>query len=426
MWTKGRGRFIERAALLATGAVALTGAASEAPDGVTLPQGFHATVVADGLGAIRHVAVRENGDVYVSTPLDPKTSGGIIALRLDKQHRAVQVERFGNVQGCTGIRFHQDRLYATSGSGVSRFTFKGDALLPDGEPEVIVAGTPETHPGFNRTNRPLAFDDSGHLFLGIDASGNLCTEPNTPAGQPPVGLKPCPDIGTRAGVWRFDANKIGQRFPADGEAWVTGIRDMTALDWSPADHALYGIVHGRDTTHRNWPDLVSEEDDDHVADEMHRMTKGTNVGWPYTYYDGVRKLRLIAPEYGGDGQKTADAGTYATPVLTFHSRRSAPVDLLFYTGTQFPKPYQKGAFVVLHGTANRSGYNVMFVPFDARGVAGQPAVFADGFAQFGQSTAPGGRAVYRPMGVAMAPDGSLYIADSQKGRIWRVAYGQGS
>ena len=399
---------------------------ADEPDGLRLPAGFHASVVAEGLGAVRHLAVRDNGDIYVSTPRDQKglgKGGGIIALRLDASHRAVDVQHFGSIDGGTGIRFHDGALYATSPAGVFRFAFSGNALVPTGDPETIVDGMPATFPGFNRANRPLAFDASGHLFVSVEASGNFCADPEAKPNTPPVGLKPCPDLGVRAGIWRFSADKRGQKFPSDGEQWATGIRDLSALAWSPADGHLYAIMHGRDSLNRNWPNLVSAADDDHIADEMHRVTKGTDFGWPYTYYDGVRKMRLVSPEYGGDG-KTAATGNYSTPILTFQSRRSAPVDLLFYRGPSFPASYRNGAFIVLHGTANKSGYDVVFVPFDQSGTPGEPAVFADGFAAFDQSTSTPRRARYRPIGAAVGPDGSLYVADSQAGRIWRIAYGK--
>jgi glucose/arabinose dehydrogenase len=415
------------AAMILVSAVAVIAAGE--PDGLTLLPGFHAAVVAEGLGPIRHLAVRSNGNIYVSTPQnqDPAKSG-IIALHLDANHHAEQSQHFGSVDGGTGIRFHNDHLYASTPSGVYRFAFRGSELIPSREPEAIVDGMPASHPGFNRVNRPIAFDGKGNLYVALDASANLCTvQTQPPPGQPlpttpPVGLTPCPDLGTRAGVWRFDANKHGQKFPTDGEPWATGIRDIDSLDWSPADGHLYGIMHGRDNTHRYWPDLVSADDDDHIGDEMHRITKVTDFGWPYTYYDGSRNTRLIAPEYGGDGKQTAPPGKYSSPVLTFHSRRSAPVDLLFYSGSAFPRPYRGGAFIVLHGTQNKNGYDVVFVPFDRSGKAGAPTVFADGFAAFDLTATSRAPAVYRPIGIAEAPDGSLYIADSQKGRIWRIAY----
>jgi glucose/arabinose dehydrogenase len=391
-----------------------------------LPAGFHATVVADGLGPVRHLAVRPNGDIYLSTPKDAQgKGGGIVALRLDANHRAGDVQHFGTIDGGTGIRFYKGALYASAPSGVFRFALTGNELVPRAEPVAIVKGTPETHPGFNRTNRPIAFDGKGNLFLALDASANLCTDPAIPLGgnvkAPPVGLRPCPDLQARAGIWRFSADKSSQQFPSDGEQWATGIRDMTSLDWSPADGHLYGIMHGRDSSNRFWPDLIGVEAEDQIADEMHRIDKGTNLGWPYTYYDGVRKLRLIAPEYGGDGKTSPTGVSYSTPVLTFQSRRPAPVDLLFYTGAAFPAAFRNGAFIVLHGTANRSGYNVSFVPFK-NGKPGMPIVFADGFAAFDKSASGGPRARYRPMGIAEAPDGSLYVVDSQQGRLWRISY----
>ena len=414
------------------GASALaTATAVDEPDGLRLPAGFHAVVIAEALGPIRHLAVRGNGNIYISTPRDQQGNGkgaGIIALHLDAANRVDQVQHFGSVDGGTGIRFFNDALYASSPSTIYRFTFNGNELIPTKEPDIIVDGMPTSHPGSNLTNRLIAFDGKGSLFVALDGSGNLCTQTQTPPGAgatestTPVALNPCPDLGKRSGVWRFSATKIGQRFPADGEQLATGIRDMTSLDWSPLDGNLYGIMHGRDYSHRFWPDIFSVEDDDRVADEMHRITKGTNFGWPYTYYDGARNLRLVAPEYGGDGKKSPAAGTYSTPVQTFHSRRVAPVDLLFYTGKQFPERYRGGAFIVLHGTGNKSGYDVVFVPFDRSGKAGSPTVFADGFAAFDSSKPNPGPAKYRPVGAAAGPDGSLYIADSQKGRVWRISY----
>ena len=104
----------------------------------------------------------------------------------------------------------------------------------------------------------------------------------------------------------------------------------------------------------------------------------------------------------------------------------ATADLRFYGGNQFPKKYQGGAFIAFHGSWNRApmpqdGYNVTFQPFSGGKPSGDFEVFAQGFAGKDPLMNPGDASA-RADGVAEAPDGSLYIADSQKGKVWRVVY----
>jgi len=100
--------------------------------------------------------------------------------------------------------------------------------------------------------------------------------------------------------------------------------------------------------------------------------------------------------------------------------------MVFYTGTRFPASYRNGAFVVFHGSWNRSpfpmdGFNVRFVPFKGERPSGESQVFASGFA--GKDVVKGPNdAVYRPVGIAQAPDGSLIVTDDSKGRLWRISY----
>ncbi|HXL71967.1 MAG TPA: hypothetical protein VN935_12085 [Rhizomicrobium sp.] len=388
------------------------------PDGLTLPPGFHATVVADGLGNMaRHMAFAGPSRLYVSTERQGKDApnAGIIALHLDAHHVADKTEHFSTIDNGTAIAVYKGELYTASTSALYRFQLSGGALTPSAPPEIVVDNVPG--------RAALAFDGKGGLYLAIGGGGNVCAPPGTPRTAKSVGPKPCPILQTRAGVWRFDATKPGQNW-TDGVHYATGLRDTNALAF---DHGtLFMVMYGRDQAEKAYPEILSAEDGDHVADEMFRVDQGADMGWPYTYYDSAKKIRLTAPEYDGDG-KTPASGAYAAPIAAFPAH-VAPMDVTFYDAKQFPAAYRGGAFIAFHGAGggdpggHDDGYNVMFVPFDKSGAAGTPMIFADGFAGPARDDKNGKRAAYRPVGVTVGPDGALYVSDSQKGRIWRISY----
>jgi glucose/arabinose dehydrogenase len=157
------------------------------PDDLTLPQGFHANIVAEGLGPVRHLVVRDNGDIYLSTGRGVAREGGdgIIAVHLRPDHRTDRIEHFGVVDGGTGIAMWHGALYAASPSRIYRFVFHGDALLPDPEPTVIVDNIAKS----KQSNHGIAIDKKGDLFVTDDGTDNICTASNNSNEIMPAGLQ---------------------------------------------------------------------------------------------------------------------------------------------------------------------------------------------------------------------------------------------
>lgn len=402
--------------VLTAAVLALAPFAAHAAD-ITVPPGFRATVVFDGAGPARHLAVNSRGDLYVSRQAPRgQPVPGILALRdTDGDGKFDEAKPFGDVAG-TGIRFHGGDLYATSASTIYRYHFAGGELTPAAAPETVVSGMPTT--GF--ANRAIAFDDKGGLYVGVGSGGNTCVIGSGPTAKV---ADPCTELATRGGVWRFDASKTGQAFPADGERFATGVRDMQSLDWNAADRSLYNAMQGRNGITNAGPKLYTNDDNEKgVGEEMHRIVHGANLGWPYTHFDPRTMKRMKAPEYGGKPGDVVTDNAYSAPVAAFPPH-SSPLDLAFYNGKAFPAAYRGGAFVAFHGGSDgdrtQNGYNVWFVPAPpAKGFA-KPVVFADGFA--GSEHRPK-TAEFRPSAVAVAPNGALYVMESEKGRIWRIDY----
>jgi glucose/arabinose dehydrogenase len=388
--------------------------------GLTLAEGFCATVVADTLGPTRHLAVAPNGDVYAA--LDKETKGsGIVALRdTNGDYTADRAEYFSTAAG-SGLRLHNGYLYFGPHTAVWRYRRQSGELVPSGDKEVVVSGFAEqpTHDA-----KSITFDREGHLFVNVGAPSNACMEETRTKGSP--GQDPCPQLKTRGGIWRFDADALGQTHPEDGTRYATGIRNVNALRWHDGVDNLYAVQHGRDQLHAFFPDLYTQKESAQLpAEEVFKVDRGDNFGWPYCYYDWMQDEKVLMPEYGGDGQTVGRCDQFEPPIQAFPGHW-APNGLLFYNGTQFPETYRGGAFIAWHGSWNRAplpqqGYKVTYSPFKGTKPTGDYKVFANGFA--GTDTlASAGDAEYRPTGLAVGPEGGLYVSDDAQGRIWRITY----
>lgn len=405
---------------------------SATPD-IRVPKGFRATVFHPGLGQARHIAVRANGDVYVARPnqLEIKmfgqkaAYGALVALRdTNGDGVADLVKEFGPTDVTTEVVIYNDYLYFSSDLVVYRLKL-GEDLVPTGVPEPIAGGFPMQRSHGTKT---LAFDGEGNMYVNSGTPSNICEAQAMSLESP--GLDPCPLLERSGGIWRFKADKLLQDQVRDGQRFVTGTRNIVAMEWNPYVNKLYFVMHGRDSIGMTWPKLYGrEKNQDLPAEEFHVAEAGDNFGWPYTYYDPLQKARMQGPEYGGDG-RTRAKGNYQDPLIGFPAHW-APNDLIFHSGRNFPARYKEGAFIVFHGSWNRmpfdqAGFNVVFVPLREGRPLGTDEgngweIFADGFTGRDTVKSPT-ESAYRPTGLAEGPDGALYVTEDKGGRIWRITY----
>jgi glucose/arabinose dehydrogenase len=390
--------------------------------GLVLPKGFCALVVTKGVGKARHMAVRPNGDLYVAIDNDPANNqvGHVLALRdIDNDGRPDVMATFGP-DGGNGIAWWNGQLFFSPEDRVLRFDFAGDELVPSAPAVTLVSGLPVNGDHDRKTVVP---DGNGGLFVNHGSASNSCQVANRQLESP--GIDPCPELAVRAGVWKFSASLPGQTL-ADGQRFATELRNMNALAINPADSQLYGLQNGRDQLFENWPRLYDQRDDALLpAEELFMIEQGRAYGWPYCYFDPVINEKVLAPEYGGDGTIVGRCASRELPIDVYPAHW-APLGMLFYTGSQFPKRYRGGLFAAWHGSRfdpslqpAGPGFVVTFKRWENGRPRGEFQTFAGNFA--GGNPTPAG-AAHRPVGLAQALDGSLYVSDDKAGWIWRIFY----
>jgi len=350
------------------------------PDGATLtvPPGFHISVFAQGLTHARWLLTAPNGDVFVAesrkghiTVLRDTTGTGIadfvsvFTTGFDRPH---------------GMAIHDGYFYIADTVGLWRVPYQTGQTSSNAKPERL---TPPNAigDGIGHWTRNIVFAPKGdHLFMAIGSESNL---DKTPA--------------PRASIQEFAADGTQQR------TFAFGLRNPVGIAFRPGTDELWTVVNERDTL-----------GDGLVPDYLTRVQDNGFYGWPYSYLGNH-------PQPGFADKRPDLVNQAIVPDLLFRAH-SAPLGLVFYDGTQFPSEYQGDAFVALHGSwnsANPTGYAIVRVPFKDGKPTGSYQPFLTGFRVNDDVPA---QVWGRPVGLTLAKDGSLLVADDVGGIVWRVSY----
>lgn len=343
------------------------------PAGVQLklPPGFHAEEWATGLQGPRYMILGPGGEVLVSVMY----AGAVMVIRDGNTKMLID-----DLYGPYGLAFHERWLYVAEVTSVKRYPYDAATTTVGRGEEVISL---KDYDGGHVT-RTILFDARHeHLYLSVGSGSNV------DAGESPI----------RAAINRYRPDGSGH------EIYASGLRNAVGLGWNPVTGELWATSHERDGL-----------GDDLPPDYLTRVVPGGFYGWPYAYIGPHED-----PRRKGEAPDLVAKTLYPSVLLGGHA---GAMDLLFYTGTQFPEKYRNGCFVALHGSWNRArhaGYRVVFVPFkDGRPISG-PEDFLTGW-MLGEDR----QEVWgRPVGLLQLPDGSLLVSDDGAGKIWRIIYTQG-
>lgn len=349
------------------------------PEGVAprVPEGFEAVLFAEGLEHARWLAVAPDGAVMLAEP----RAGRITLLRdQDGDGRADLITPFAEgFRLPHGMAFHDGALYVADVDHVWRLPYEPGQTRAQGREAITPDGALGDAGG--HWTRNIAFHPSGQRFYAaIGSRGN-------------IGVEPAP----RATI---------QEFTAEGEplgTFASGLRNPVGIAFRPGSEELWAVVNERDGM-----------GDGLVPDYLTLVERDAFYGWPYAYIGAN-------PQPGFGGQAPHMVQRTRVPELLFRAH-SAPLGLAFYDADQFPEEYRGDAFVGLHGSWNADdpqGYMVAHVPFEDGRPAGHYQSFATGFWVEGQDRA---RVWGRPVGVAVAGDGGLLVADDVGQTVWLIRY----
>ena len=348
------------------------------------PAGFKVELFASGLGEPRNIVTAPNGDIFLAQP----NKGEITIFRgITADGKAGQTQSFATgLDEPYGIAFYPpgpnpEYVYVGETGAVVRFAYHSGDLKAAGKPEHIA----DLPGGGGHSTRDLAFSPDGkQLFVGVGSDDNV-DDPDTH-----------PNEKNRADILVMNPDGSNLR------VYAYGIRNAGGgLAIDPKNGELWCSVNERDGLGDNL-----------VPDYITSVQAGGFYGWPYYYIGGNPDPRMK-----GKHPELKDKAIVPDVLLQPHN---ASLEMTFYTGKQFPAEYQGDIFAAQHGSWNRSvrtGYELIRVPLHQTGKAsGEYEDFLTGF------VLPDGQVWGRPVGVTVAPDGSLLVTDDGSNSIWRVSY----
>ncbi|HXO45495.1 MAG TPA: PQQ-dependent sugar dehydrogenase [Candidatus Cybelea sp.] len=358
------------------------------------PAGFKVERYAEKLENPRLIQRAPNGDLFVAETYP----GKILVFRgigTDGKPQQTEVFATGLVLPF-GIAFYPPGpnpqfVYIGDTDSIVRFPYHNGDLKATGPAEVIVpnlpAGTPPGQPAKPGTGghftRNVAFSlDGKRMFIAVGSRTNVPT------------IDPDPTEFHRADV--LVANPDG----SDLQVYASGIRNPVGLTVQPGTGQVWVSVNERDELGDNLP-----------PDYITHVQEGGFYGWPWYYTGGNQD-----PRFAGKHPELKDKVIVPDVLMEPHN---ASLQLTFYQATQFPKQYQGQIFAAEHGSWNRSvrtGYEVVFVPLKNGKATGEYQDFLTGF------VTEKGEVWGRPVGVAVATDGSLMVTDDGSNSIWHISY----
>lgn len=352
---------------------------------LTVPQGFRVQRFAEGLDNPRMLAVADDGTVYVTQ----RAPGNLVMLRDTDGDGIADIQKIVVRQRhLHGIAIRGREIFLADNKAI----YAGDILADGriGPRRIVTAGLPD---GGQHPNRTLAFHPDGDLFVSVGSTCNECREPN-------------PQHATLQRVANDAARSSRREQGAAREIYASGLRNALGFGWHPGSGRLYAFDNGID-----W--LGNDEQ----SEELNEITQaGQRFGWPYVYDDG--QINPHTEPLETTPQKWAEMSQAPVGMYTAHS---APMQMAFYTGSQYPSEFHSDAFVAMRGSWNRkppAGYEVVRVRFDASGGFTAFEPFVSGFTQ---PIASGHGFFGRPVGVTTADDGALLFTDDTNNMIYRVA-----